>query len=233
MPPRYHPACRVPGWTHDRSLSAVTGQPVRFYWGGADLRRNPFFRRLTGDGRITACWSDSSLGPSVIATEMVTECWVGRHNHRVSDRRGDGQLAATMPGQPSYGADPLSAIKCGFRNYSVFHGRAGRSEFWWWTLFSVAGLIVCGLGVMIIGLATSDQDGNSTSRLLFIPLVVGGLFFLSTIVPTIAVTIRRLHDTGNSGYLYLLNLIPYIGGIIVLILCIARSSSQGVRFDRP
>ena len=77
------------------------------------------------------------------------------------------------------------------------------------------------------------RTGNSTSRLLFIPLVVGGLFFLSTIVPTIAVTIRRLHDTGNSGYLYLLNLIPYIGGIIVLILCIARSSSQGVRFDRP
>lgn len=126
------------------------------------------------------------------------------HNGRVSkQRRPFGKPGAASDGQPSYGLGPLDAIAYGFRRYGAFHGRASRSEFWWWVLCNGVVLAVC------------------------------GLFMLFTIVPNISITIRRLHDTGNSGNIYLLNLIPYVGAIVVLIVCTVRSSSTGVRFDRP
>lgn len=52
------------------------------------------------------------------------------------------------------------------------------------------------------------------------------------VVPTVAVTVRRLHDAGYSGWLYPLTLIPYLGSFIVMIFCILPSSVAGARFDR-
>jgi uncharacterized membrane protein YhaH (DUF805 family) len=80
------------------------------------------------------------------------------------------------------------AVQSGFSNYANFRGRASRSEFWWWQLFLLLGGIVAAL---------LDLFANSN--------VLGGeplasLFYLATIIPGLAVSVRRLHDTDSSGW---------------------------------
>ena len=59
------------------------------------------------------------------------------------------------------------------------------------------------------------------------------LFLLAVLVPTIAITFRRLHDAGYSGWFYLLNLIPYVGGLIVLVLRVMRTSPLAAKYGPP
>ena len=86
------------------------------------------------------------------------------------------------------------SIKTCFTKYADFTGRATRPEYWWWFLFLVLGTI----GASII----SDT--------------VSALFSLATLLPSLAVGCRRLHDIDKSGWFLLLNLIPVIGWVILL-----------------
>ena len=100
---------------------------------------------------------------------------------------------------PHYGISFGGAIARGFKKYATFAGRASRSEYWWWTLFTFLIYLVLGLLAFAVGTATS-RDGGRTPGLLAIPLiVVFAVFFLGIIVPTLALTVRRLHDAGYSG----------------------------------
>lgn len=87
------------------------------------------------------------------------------------------------------------------QKYATFTGRARRSEFWWYALFQ--------FGVMI---AASIVDGVLFGGHQF----VSGLAGLALIVPNVAVSVRRLHDTSRSGWWYLLGFIPLIGGLVLL-----------------
>lgn len=87
------------------------------------------------------------------------------------------------------------SIKVCFSKYADFTGRAVRSEFWWWTLFT-----------FLVSLATG-----------LLSEMVSGLFSLATILPSLAVGARRLHDTDRSGWWQLLWFIPVIGWIILLV----------------
>ena len=98
----------------------------------------------------------------------------------------------------------IEAIQSGFRNYVGFSGRAPRSEFWYWYLFAVLLGIVAGL--IDAAIAPGSEYGPVTA-------IMGLALFL----PGLAVSIRRLHDLGRSGWYFLLILIPLIGGIILLI----------------
>ncbi|MFM8906545.1 MAG: DUF805 domain-containing protein, partial [Actinomycetota bacterium] len=71
----------------------------------------------------------------------------------------------------------VAAIQSGFRNYARFRGRASRSEFWWFSLFT-----------LIVQLATSGFE------------VLGGLVSLALLLPGLAVHVRRLHDTDRRGW---------------------------------
>jgi uncharacterized membrane protein YhaH (DUF805 family) len=86
------------------------------------------------------------------------------------------------------------SIKTCFSKYADFNGRASRSEYWWWFLFLVLGNVAAGL----------------------ISETVNGLFSLATLLPTIAVGCRRLHDIDKSGWWQLLNFLPVIGWIVLL-----------------
>ena len=97
------------------------------------------------------------------------------------------------------------------QKYVVFSGRATRSEYW---LFVLANLIVA------IALGIIAGIGAETTPILVLPLVLYGL---GTFLPSLAVTVRRFHDGGYSGWMILLGLIPAIGGIIVLIFMILPS----------
>lgn len=89
-----------------------------------------------------------------------------------------------------------------------FSGRARRKEYWMFVLIAV---------LIAIFLALADGiTGTYSSELGF--GLLGGLFLLAILIQSIAVGVRRLHDTGRSGWWLLLNLIPLVGPIIVLVL---------------
>ena len=97
------------------------------------------------------------------------------------------------------------------KKYFCFEGRAGRKEFW---LFFLANFI--------IGLILS-----------FIPVlgwILQGIYSLAILLPGLGVAARRLHDTGKSGWLQLLGLIPFIGWIIVLILCALEGHKEANQY---
>jgi|ABSQ01.1.fsa_nt_gi uncharacterized membrane protein YhaH (DUF805 family) len=93
------------------------------------------------------------------------------------------------------------------KKYADFSGRAQRAEYWYFVLFYV---------LIIIALSIIDSVAGLYDETLGLG-VSGGLFALATLIPTLAVTVRRLHDTSRSGWWILLNLVPLIGGIVVLI----------------
>jgi uncharacterized membrane protein YhaH (DUF805 family) len=95
------------------------------------------------------------------------------------------------------------AINTCFGKYATFTGRAVRSEFWFWVLFTLIVLIV----LNIIQFTVSSIGGS----------VLQLLFELATLIPSIAVAARRLHDTDRSGWWQLLAFIPIVGFIILLV----------------
>ena len=127
-------------------------------------------------------------------------------------------------GQPGALSLPLPSASLGqavgrlYGKYAVFGGRASRSEFWWVQLF-MAGVIV--LAAMLDSLIGTDVVAG-----LF------GMFALASIVPCLALTVRRLHDANFSGGMAALWLVPYVGILIVGILALMPSSPQGARFDK-
>ena len=98
------------------------------------------------------------------------------------------------------------------KQYADFKGRARRKEYWMFFLIHL--LILIGLSFLLVFISGGLVDNGEPSSL---GLVIIGGYFLATIVPTLAVTIRRLHDTDKSGWWYLITLVPYIGSFIILI----------------
>jgi uncharacterized membrane protein YhaH (DUF805 family) len=99
-------------------------------------------------------------------------------------------------------------------NYTNFSGRARRSEYWW---FALAGAVVY-VALNIIG-SLGDALGTLAG-------LVSLVYWLGTLIPSLAVAIRRLHDTGRSGWMLLIALIPLVGTII-LIVFLASDSAKG------
>lgn len=103
------------------------------------------------------------------------------------------------------------------RKYAVFDGRAKRSEYW---LFMLVHVIIS----IILGLIPLVLDWF---------VVVEVVYFLALLVPALAVGARRLHDSGKSGWLQLILLVPLIGWIIVIILMALPSEDDNKYGPRP
>jgi uncharacterized membrane protein YhaH (DUF805 family) len=132
---------------------------------------------------------------------------------------------------PYYGIGFGGAVSRAFKKYATFAGRASRSEYWWWTLFTTVMFFGLGVPAAVIGVETSP-DGGETPGLPAVPLLVAFmLFLLAVLVPTIAVTVRRLHDAGYSGWLFLLTLIPWLGVLILLVFALLPPSPAGAKYD--
>jgi uncharacterized membrane protein YhaH (DUF805 family) len=99
------------------------------------------------------------------------------------------------------------------RKYAVFNGRAARPEFWWFVLYN---LIVAAVINLVAGIIVGRSSGQ----------VVGDLYSLAVLLPSLGVGIRRLHDTNRTGWWYLLVFLPIIGWI-VLIVFLAMASDPG------
>ena len=116
----------------------------------------------------------------------------------------------------------ISAVK---HKYLLFNGRASRKEFWAVMLFSV--LISFALQLLYtLGFAISDNLG----LLLALPFVI---FSLGMVIPQLAVSVRRLHDTDKSGWWLVLGFIPIFGTIALIVLFSLASSESDNRFGEP
>ncbi len=101
-----------------------------------------------------------------------------------------------------------------FRNYVNFQGRANRTQFWMFILFNlIAGVILFGIAFAVPALAFLITVYN-----------------LAVFLPSLAICVRRLHDTDRSGWWILLGLIPLVGGIIMLILYLLPGTPGANRF---
>src|SRR3954464_14359445 len=99
------------------------------------------------------------------------------------------------------------------KQYADFTGRARRTEFWMFVLFSAIASAILGLVDSLIGTARFIASGGY----FYSPGVLGGIYGLAVLIPTIAVGVRRLHDTDKSGWWWLLWLIPIVGQIILIV----------------
>jgi uncharacterized membrane protein YhaH (DUF805 family) len=97
------------------------------------------------------------------------------------------------------------------KKFTDFTSRASRSEYWYFILFNIVISILCRL--------LDSAIGNETE-------IIGFIYSLAVILPSIAVTTRRLHDTGRSGWWQLIGLIPIIGWIVLFVWVVTDSNPE-------
>ena len=116
----------------------------------------------------------------------------------------------------------ISAIKKGFRGYVVWNARSTRSEYWWWTLFTVIlSLVATAIDSFVFSTNTMAGGIGPTSAILTVALFLPGL----------SLWIRRLHDTDRSGWWVWIVLIPIVGLIISLIFMLLPSKPGPTRWN--
>lgn len=89
------------------------------------------------------------------------------------------------------------------QKYTVFSGRAGRPEFWWFTLIN----IIISIVIDVVCGAIFGSSGQ----------FIGSIYGLAVLLPSLGVAIRRLHDTNRSGWWILIGLIPIVGWIVLIV----------------
>ena len=115
-----------------------------------------------------------------------------------------------------------------FENYANFNGRAARPEYWW---FALASLIIY-VGMVVLSVVLSAVVGELGFGMIIIYGIII-IYSIATILPSLAVTVRRLHDIDKSAWWLLIGLIPWIGGIIFLILMVLKTYPHPNKYGNP
>lgn len=115
----------------------------------------------------------------------------------------------------------VGAIKKGFRGYVVWNARSTRSEYWWWSLFSVIVAIVA---------SVIDTAIFSTDMMMGVG-PISGIVTLALFLPGLSVWIRRLHDTDRTGWWVWIMLIPIVGAIVSLVFVLLPSKMGPTRWN--
>lgn len=116
-----------------------------------------------------------------------------------------------------------------FKKYAQFHGRSRRSEYWFAYLAnSLLVLLVLFISFLptLLDAANTGYPSDTSLFIMTIGSIVTAIYGLVVLIPSLAMQVRRLHDTGKSGWLSLLSAVPYIGGILLLVFC-AQDSQPG------
>jgi uncharacterized membrane protein YhaH (DUF805 family) len=109
----------------------------------------------------------------------------------------------------------LEALK----KYAVFGGRSRRKEYWYFVLFSLIVSLVLSAIDALLGTFGSTNVG-----------LLGGIYGLAVLIPSIAVSVRRLHDIDRTGWWVLIGLVPVIGTIVLLVFAALEGTPGQNRF---
>ncbi len=109
------------------------------------------------------------------------------------------------------------------KNYAKFTGRARRREYWMFILFNC----VVGFFLGIVDGLLGTYDAESQVGLL------GTLYGLFVLIPSIALSVRRLHDIGRTGWWLLIGFIPFLGAIVLLVFFVLDSREEGSKYGPP
>ncbi|WP_152351813.1 DUF805 domain-containing protein [Brachybacterium subflavum] len=156
--------------------------------------------------------------------------------------------------RPVHVSGPIRALSRMVGNFATFSGRASRSEFWWVQLavllLFVIPVLLCIIGGAV-GSAWVEQKAKETEAggepafmgptfgdspgmaLVVIGVMLMVMLVIVLIVPSLSLQCRRLHDAGFSGLFLLLNLIPYLGPLVLLVFAFLPSAPEGARYDVP
>ncbi|MGV0585656.1 DUF805 domain-containing protein [Mycobacteroides chelonae] len=126
---------------------------------------------------------------------------------------------------PLYGATFRQLVTRFFGNYATFSGRASKSEYWWPVL---AAFLVFAVSIVLLAIV-SAVDIDAVTVIVGIVLV---LFALALILPSVSVSIRRLHDANLSGWLYLLSFVPVVNYFTAIVFGLLNTDPAGARYDR-
>ena len=107
------------------------------------------------------------------------------------------------------------------KNYAGFGGRARRKEYWMFALFNLIFIVVAGIVDNILGTTFKMDMGGQSVNLHYGYFYI--LYALAVLIPGLAVSVRRLHDVGKSGWMLLISLIPIAGAIWLLVLILTNS----------
>jgi uncharacterized membrane protein YhaH (DUF805 family) len=103
------------------------------------------------------------------------------------------------------------------KKYAVFDGRARRKEYWFFVLFN----ILISMALTLIDRLTGNVDPETGIGIL------GGLYAIGVMIPGMAVSVRRLHDTGRNGWWLLITFIPVAGALLFLYFMLLDSNPEG------
>lgn len=124
------------------------------------------------------------------------------------------------------------SVKSVFSKYATFSGRASRSEYWYFVLFNLIITIPLFIVGAIIGALLGSGESSMVTA-IFVGYGLVAIYSLGIIIPSIAVAVRRLHDSGKSGWLYLLVLIPYLGGLVIFVFMLLESAPDNKYGPNP
>ena len=114
----------------------------------------------------------------------------------------------------------FQAYKKCLQKYATFSGRSRRSEYWYFKLLYYLIFIIIAISIVFFFI---DEDENELIKIMNTVYLIYSLLFL---IPNISVTVRRIHDTGRSGYFFFMYFIPIIGPFFILYYCICDSQEQ-------
>ncbi|MHA7176320.1 DUF805 domain-containing protein [Arthrobacter sp. Sr24] len=189
------------------------------YPGGPEHNQAPYTPPSTG--HVTPGYFSPATPPPSFETVPVQEPAAESFQQQGQHQYAQGFLSS----QRGNVTGPVAALKSYLGQYAGFSGRSTRSQFWWVQLFHVV------LFMLVMGLIVATDDSGASALAGFIA-VIYALFALALVVPSLALSVRRLHDANMSGGFLALGLIPYVGGMVLWILACLPSSPQGARFDK-
>jgi uncharacterized membrane protein YhaH (DUF805 family) len=120
-----------------------------------------------------------------------------------------------------WGGLGLSWYLQALKNYAVFSGRSRRREYWYFVLFNIIVGIVLGWIDALLGTRSSYYAGAG---------LLSGIYGLAVLIPTLAVSVRRLHDIDRSGWWILIGLVPLLGVIVLLVFALLEGTPGDNRY---
>lgn len=111
-----------------------------------------------------------------------------------------------------------------WKKYAVFAGRARRKEYWHFWLFNILITLVLAIITTVMGFVSRGTSLGLIGSCLLC------LYGLAVLIPGLAVSVRRLHDTGKSGWWLLIGLVPFVGGIVLLVFMVLDSQRDANQY---